>query len=278
MTTLAIPDDDAIDVFRTCISKVRDKDLKNRLSEIEYLIAKTAAEYRKKAEATKLFRLKPMHCAGDVKKDELTSVYTSRFALKGSPGRHIYDRLKNAPAHGRCPLCWQRTVGTLDHYLPKAEFPIYSVLPINLIPACIDCNKLKSDEVPRKASEQTIHPYFDNFEDDRWLVASHKEDDPYTVRFSTDPPDKWTSIAKKRLQKHFQTFELGVLYSSHAAVEIEGIIPRLKNIKRIAGTCGVKTHLHEEWESRLNARTNSWQTALYCELSSNKWFYSGGFE
>jgi len=277
LTTLEIPIEDALEVFQTCNSKLTDESLKKRLKKIEGRIVKAAAEYRTKATAKKLFELKPVHDVGRVKNAELKSVYTARFAQKGSPGRDIYNRIKNAPSHSRCPLCCQRTVGTLDHYLPKSTFPLYSVLPINLIPACIDCNKIKSSKVPTKASEQTIHPYFDNFEDDRWLSASHKESNPYTVSFSTKPPNSWPSTSKKRLSIHFQTFQLGILYSSHAAAEIDGIIPRLKKINQ-AGAGGVKAHLHEEFLSRSKARNNSWQAALYKELSTNKWFYSGGFE
>lgn len=278
MAILATPKEDALEVFKICTSKVRSEDFRRRLASIEKLISDAALEYLEQAKKKRWFTLTPNDKVGDVGRDELNGIYTSRFAQKGSPGRTIYERLRNAATHNRCPLCSQRTVSTLDHYLPKAKFPAYSVLPINLIPSCIDCNKIKSSEVPAKASDQTLHPYFDDFGKAKWLVASIKRNNPFSVVFSTNPPKKWSSSFRKRLDKHFEVFELAQLYSSHAAREIVGIKHRLKRVLDTAGATGVKRHLREEHESREAARINSWQTALYLELSTNKWFYSGGFD
>ncbi|TPJ42888.1 HNH endonuclease signature motif containing protein [Mesorhizobium sp. B2-7-1] len=59
-----------------------------------------------------------------------------------------------------CPFCgglghtW-----TLDHYLPKANFPAYSVNPSNLVPCCRDCNSGKNASFGAELHEQTLHPY-----------------------------------------------------------------------------------------------------------------------
>ena len=59
---------------------------------------------------------------------------------KNGPGRATYDLLKLSAKGGFCPLCGQRNVSTLDHYLPKESYPDLSILPINLVRACSDCN------------------------------------------------------------------------------------------------------------------------------------------
>ena len=99
----------------------------------------------------------------------MIKVYTNRMAKEGAPGRPVYNALKLAAR--RCPLCGHRDVSTLDHYLPKTAFPLLCVTPSNLVPACSDCNKVKSDALPATAADQTLHPYFDDADQDAWLKA-----------------------------------------------------------------------------------------------------------
>ncbi|MCP3163199.1 hypothetical protein [Myxococcus qinghaiensis] len=52
----------------------------------------------------------------------------------------------------------------MDHYLPKDEYPEFSIYSLNLVPACAHCN---SDEkgtvfVGPLAPARFIHPYFDS--------------------------------------------------------------------------------------------------------------------
>lgn len=71
-----------------------------------------------------------------------------------------------------CPMCGGFGNGTLDHYLPKADYPEYSFLSKNLVPAC-NCNSLRGTSVIGKASpERAIHPYFDDFLDQRLYQSS----------------------------------------------------------------------------------------------------------
>lgn len=112
-----------------------------------------------------------------------------------------YLRYKNAPRKpgyvGCCPYCGIKGSMTVDHYLPRSreEFPHFSVLSANLVPACGDCQGHKltyyapamgrvvrkrrqvgSTELLRpyrfRTSERRIlHPYFDRFLAERVLIA-----------------------------------------------------------------------------------------------------------
>lgn len=44
-----------------------------------------------------------------------------------------------------CPLCDANEVDSFDHYLPKKQFPEFSVHPWNLIPCCSKCNRFKKE-------------------------------------------------------------------------------------------------------------------------------------
>lgn len=62
----------------------------------------------------------------------------------------------------RCPICdcsFAYSQVTLDHILPKSKYPIYSIIPINLVPICYNCNMKKGQVVPK----DVLHPYFHSF-------------------------------------------------------------------------------------------------------------------
>lgn len=73
-----------------------------------------------------------------------------------------------------CPMCGGFGNGTLDHYLPKDDYPEYSFFSKNLVPAC-NCNSLRGTTVKGAVSPaRVIHPYFDDFLADRLYQAVFK--------------------------------------------------------------------------------------------------------
>lgn len=45
-----------------------------------------------------------------------------------------------------CPYCSIGAIKQLDHYMPKEKFPEFSVMDMNLVPCCSDCNADKWDK------------------------------------------------------------------------------------------------------------------------------------
>lgn len=78
-----------------------------------------------------------------------------------------------------CPMCGGFHPTTLDHYLPKTVYPVWSIFSKNLIPAC-GCNTARGDVVkaPNRPSVRVLHPYFDDFIRDRVLTTeiTHSHD------------------------------------------------------------------------------------------------------
>src|SRR4051812_17284258 len=102
-------------VFSACISKIPDKKLKKNLTAICDEIALCDRRYRAAARKTELFTIATHDKVGAVSCADLKDVYTSHMAKKGAAGRHYYDRLRSLAKKGRCPLCGQPKVSTLDH-------------------------------------------------------------------------------------------------------------------------------------------------------------------
>lgn len=58
-----------------------------------------------------------------------------------------------------CPMCGGSTVATLEHVLPKADYPEFAVLSFNLVPCCDGCQRRRSN---KGNQYEFIHPYFDH--------------------------------------------------------------------------------------------------------------------
>lgn len=273
MKKLLKPSDSALDVFQTCIERIRDEDLKRRLLACSKEIQDSSLEFDAKASKAQLHTILPKeNIATIVTASEMNAVYTNRMAKKLAPGRIFYDKLMSLPDHGRCPLCSQRVVSTLDHHLPKAHFPSLAVSPFNLIPACQDCNKTKSEDIPRCSEEETLHPYYDDVEKFIWVKARISESIPVAIEFYVAPPIMCPPVLAERMKHHFKAFRLAALYASHAAEELASIEYIAKRVHDESGSIELKKYLAEIAAAKQSVNLNSWQSALYSCLSENEWF------
>jgi len=270
------PNDAAEQVYLTCIGNMKEGALKTNMISVSTAVQSESNLYDDKAQAGTFFEMPKTH-VNPVIDEQLKAIYGSKFSKKGQPGRFYYDKLKSIPYHGICPLCGQRVVSTLDHYLPKAHFPLLSVVPINLIPACSECNKTKMDRIPLNASDQTLHPYFDDVDTQQWLFATVYEENPLSLRFYANPPAVWEGSIKARIQTHFEKLGLAVLYTSHSGAELVAIKNLLEKVYFRGGVLSVRDQLRDMFESYEARNVNSWQTAMYQALMNSEWYCSGGF-
>jgi hypothetical protein len=279
MRKLNVPIEDAIDVFDICISKVQNADLKERLENCKPSIVTAVADYTTKAPRIELYTIATHDLINvNVTSSEMKKVYSDRMVGATAPGRYIYDKWRASAPNNICPLCAQRTTETLEHHLPKSKYPIYSVVPVNIFPACSSCNKIKLDAISNSPETEPIHPYFDNVEDELWLKAEVVELKPASLRFYTIKPDHWDDIKHARIENHFRLFELEKLYASHSAEELINYNYRINNMFETGGAQSVRDFLEGSWLSMRNANLNSWQTATYEALFNSNWYQEGGFK
>lgn len=190
-----------------------------------------AVGYRRHAQHGDLYRIVPLpgprnmdHLVIDeLYKSDFIKLYENYFVKKGKPGRIIYDALM-AAANDMCPFCGG--IGrprNLDHFLPKAHFPQFSVLSANLIPCCRDCNMDgKGEGYADNEEEQLLHPYLDNdrYFNEQWVSARYiagKFDEPAVIEYFVQPPEHWEEAQKRRVEKHFNDFNLDLRFSKEAA-------------------------------------------------------------
>jgi len=109
-----------------------------------------------------------------------------------------------------CPSCGEDgTPYTLDHYLPKTDFPHFSVIPANLSPMCDICQGHKLAETLDEHDRRIfIHPYFDQFVANRVLrlVIGKPYESPHN--FELLPMDGLSPDLEALLLRHVTGLQL----------------------------------------------------------------------
>jgi len=264
------------EIYESCLTNIRNPRRKRQLEAITNRIESAAEEYDVSAQANLLFETQPHSVVEGVNGNDISWVYTNKMAKKGQPGRHIYDKLKSMPENDICPFCSQQRVSTLDHYLPKAHYPSLSVTPYNLIAACSDCNKNKSDSTPNAQEEQMIHPYYDDLSNIKWLSASINNNNSIALIYSVSSCETIDTILQKRLRLHFDRLNLSELYTTHAGAELAGQRSGWLKLHEQGGAEELRQHLQDTANSYSDANLNSWQTVMYKTLSNSDWFCETG--
>jgi hypothetical protein len=265
------------DIVDDCVRSLQSTDLKTRLRNAKPTITAAAHGYNSRGALGELYLIAGGDAVDEVSAVEMEKLYKQTF-VKSKRTRPIYASLKKACRNDICPLCGQRTVHQLDHYLPVSRHPVLAVTPVNLVPACSECNKVKLAHGPANAKEQTLHPYFDDLTDVRWLFADVEKTQPVSMVFRASPTAGLSPVVTVRITGHFDMFNLGDLYASHAAEELSNIRYGLDLVASgIDAANDLRAHLQREAQSRSALYRNSWQTAMYEELAQSDWFCNGGY-
>jgi len=273
MIHLPLPTARIADVYPNCAKRTKDTQLRNSLALEEPRVFARSADYERLAPILSLYRL-AQETAIHVTEEELGNLY-ERVLVKGGE-RQTYLAIRSSSPFSRCPLCAQRDVQTLDHYLPRASFPEFAVLPINLVPSCFECNHAKHEDVPGTAGELTFHPYYDDWSEHSLIQARIGFDDSVFAEFSVNVEALPDNVAE-RAMNHFSKLDLGTLYSAHASLEL---VQRKSNFTLIFDSSGpevLRAEILRESVSRRRPFSNAWQPALYQALGESDEFINGGF-
>lgn len=200
--------------------------------------------------------------AGSLTGTNLKKLYTYNFYRS----LH-YDEIRSSS--DICPYCLSEDrPKTLDHFLPKSNFYEYSILPLNLVPACRDCNsERKRDFIPKSLEELFIHPYldFDCFFNEQWIdIEVVIMDDIEAIRYYPNPPEEWSPLNRKRAKKFFYKMELDTIFlnrSKHEFKTLKKRIERCKNNGQSQRT--IRDELKQDSESWKEVSVNHWKVVLF---------------
>lgn len=264
----------AYGVFAVCALSVQDLAHRTRLLGALDAVQTAEQNYLALGAVAQLFQFPAISHVGEwVAGAEMETLYTQTLSRQESTARPYYDAMRGSAPNNICPYCGQRTVSTLDHYLPKSIHPALAVTPINLVPACSECNKVKLDFQPPTAKDQILHPYFDDVSAEVWLNASVQDVAGRPVlEFFAAPPKAWPVELANRLDTHLRRLKLPALYASHAAEELVNNREALQKLRNAGGPNGVRLHCLEQEQSLRSVHRNNWQAAYYRALAISDWF------
>lgn len=251
-------------IFEECVSGYRDKGKVDNLLQCKEIICRDSNLYDELV-PKELEKFEKSLLPANITKEKIINVYNEKF-VKG-PGRKYYKEIKKQAVRNICPICGIRQVKTLDHYLPKSQFPTLSVTPNNLIPACLECNVDKKDDVSLDSKNVPVHLYFDNIPDDKFLHVTVM--DNLEILYYISCPNVEDEGLKARLEKHLDFYKLHELYSSHAASEIADKIHMWKIALEEFGEDILRLSIDSECRSAEMNDINSWKSALYRGLVNN---------
>lgn len=285
MRKLLAPEFDALETYDRCVEDVVDPDLResyvsNRACIEQANIAFTAAgEIAAWCNLPRVPRgNSEIVVAGTLTKKNLMDLYTTNMVGSKGSSRDIYDAILTAVG-GFCPLCADLGhVRTLDHYLPKANFPLYSVHPGNLVPCCRDCNTGKNASFGQFLHEQALHPYLDHdrFFKERWIKASAHPGKSILMRYSCMPPESWVEDDKGRVKSHFEGYNLALRFSVQAGSEVAKVVStRASSLSRLSAE-DFRSYLLDGANSQGHV-LNGWYRTMYGALAVTDWFVHTDF-
>ncbi|MBU1376327.1 MAG: hypothetical protein KKE02_14725 [Alphaproteobacteria bacterium] len=155
----------------------------------------------------------------------------------GAAQQKLYDNRKQGGAIRRirdtaglkcCPMCGSGTTGTLDHYLPRAVYPEFSIFSLNLVPACSHCNSgEKGSTITGDDDEYFLHPYFDTLAQSAiWQIRFERP--LAAVRFTPVPSPDLAGVPAKRVAFHIGEL-LGGQFNRSMDTEWEALPQRLRD-------------------------------------------------
>lgn len=149
----------AIDVFKLATSSKHDKLLKTKIASIEPTISSVYLKYLNAFESNALPTL-TRNMTLEPFAEDLLSLYSYRSKTI----RDVRSSIRNRQAmtiQTTCQYCTINAVNSMDHVLPKSEFPEFSVNPLNLFPSCTECNGYKLTTYSDCGSNIFLNLYLD---------------------------------------------------------------------------------------------------------------------
>jgi hypothetical protein len=205
------------------------------------------------------------------------------FTVETQPMTALRGDLLKRISVARCPFCGISESSTLDHYLPKEQYPEFSVFPKNLVPSCAVCNTRKRDRILDEGTNvrMFLHPCYDVIPDMAFLaVRARMEADALIMSYRLTRPAGMALQTFQHLRSHFKELDLADRYRRMGLEHLGGQYPALRraygpgeDAERVAEKLIEGAEDFEEVSG-----PNYWLAKLYRALAGNEDFCDGGFE
>jgi hypothetical protein len=205
------------------------------------------------------------------------------YEVETAPLNRLRGRLLGRMLTARCPFCGIGESSTLDHYLPKENYPEFAIMSRNLVPSCSPCNTRKSRLVVDEDTNVRLflHPYYDVIP----LVPFVRAEvtllnDLLVLSYSVAQPAGMDRRTYRHLHSHFSRLRLADRYR---LMSLEHLRDRYRAFARFYGPTEDAERVAEELNQDAEDLAeeygpNHWRAVLYRALAADSGFCDGGFE
>lgn len=138
---------------------------------------------------------------------------------------------ENGHIYPYCPLCDIGEYHSLDHILPKGEFPVLCDHPRNLIRCCTTCNGYKSEIWLEEGKRKYLDLYIDEVPNVQMLfVTLGLDEDVATYKYFVSDVNNPNADLYRMYKNTFEKLHLEERYLIQSDEEISNIIDDLKPI------------------------------------------------
>ncbi|WP_094108537.1 HNH endonuclease [Lonsdalea iberica] len=171
-----------------------------------------------------------------------------------------------------CPYCGNpMTPDTLDHFIPKGNWPEFSIFPNNLVPQCRGCAPVKGEHYfcDENNSAIFVHPiYFDFLENFRFslLVSLNAEGNDISISVKLRRVKNTQECDQNRVILHVEKLKIKSRIINYCLKDFRQWKRRLSNVNFDVRTA-LEQRLIEIPQSDIG---KDWQSAFYYALLQNQ--------
>ncbi|OHT44906.1 HNH endonuclease [Flavobacterium tructae] len=171
-----------------------------------------------------------------------------------------------------CQNCTINEINSLDHIVPKDEFPEFSVNPRNLFPSCSKCNGHKSTVWREKNKSVFLNLYLDNLPEEQYLFCNPTFDgDKITLKFTVENRFAIEQNLFDLIYNHYTRLHLPKRFrknSSDTIYELNKEINKYAN--KISKDELIKTIKEDVMEEKIYYGFNYWKSIIKETLINNQ--------
>ncbi len=273
MINLTNYQDDSFDYHESALSAKRDQAYKDRMTLLREDLSLLFNNYQSSFDSNTLEDL-DAHGYVDLQKSDLVSLYSFKSAIVQEL-KSVLTTDENNRILNTCQNCTINSINSFDHFLPKGEFPEFSMNPLNLFPSCTECNSKKGTQWRDDLGNRTfLNLYLDILPSERYLITDLTfEDNVVKVDFSLENPGI-DAVLFDRISNHYN--QLNLLYRFR--LESDKIITELINTVKPANEILSKDQivsitLETERKNRGVFGSNYWKSLLKEDLIQQNEFF-----
>jgi len=150
-------------------------ELRDQLAEISHLIEESYRNYHERFHNNDLEGLQ-VNALCTPYKPQLLSLYNYQSGFINRL-KHTIERQQPQAFRYTCQHCTLTSNESLDHYVPKDEFPEFAINPFNLLPSCSKCNQHKSSNWRKNGRRTALNLYLDTLPEEQYLFVDVKFDE-----------------------------------------------------------------------------------------------------